>query len=150
MSLYKRLLTLFAMLSLAIVATTGFARQLPPGNYWKSCSQCHFNRNFVLSCRCRTANGFPNWTRLQVRRNCAAVGNANGRLMCTHIFHPRRPRPAPRRVMKRNFSAGPIYNQGQAQRVCPRICRSTNHFPRWTGQWNTTQVGVNSVCQCRR
>ena len=58
MSLQKRLFSLLAVLSLALISSATFARQLPPGNYWKSCSQCHYNRNSVLSCRCRTANGF--------------------------------------------------------------------------------------------
>lgn len=43
--------------------------------------------------------------------------------------------------------AGPIWNQTDAQQVCPALARQYNMV--WTGQWWTTQWNVMSVCQLR-
>lgn len=40
---------------------------------------------------------------------------------------------------------GPIWNQADAERKCPRAARAEGG--RWTGQWWTTKPGKQSVCQ---
>ena len=44
-----------------------------------------------------------------------------------------------------NVSAGPIWNNGDAQTKCPTACGSGS---KWNGQWVTTQTGIESVCGC--
>lgn len=46
-----------------------------------------------------------------------------------------------------SVNAGPIFNQSQANTVCPTTCTKGSYGP-WTGQWWTTQPNVMSVCQC--
>ena len=50
----------------------------------------------------------------------------------------------------RSFSqkAGPIWNGGHANRVCPQVCSRAR--AKWTGGWWTTRPGRMSVCQCNR
>lgn len=48
-----------------------------------------------------------------------------------------------------SVSAGPIWNNSDAQNKCPRIC-SQNGNRRWDGNWRTTEVGRNSTCDCQR
>ena len=45
-----------------------------------------------------------------------------------------------------DVTAGPIYSNQQAQKVCPQICSAKSES--WNGQWTTTQFGVMSVCGC--
>jgi|GEM_PF-5823975 len=45
-----------------------------------------------------------------------------------------------------DVNAGPIYNNEQAQQVCPTVCK--NAGGKWNGQWTTTQPGQMSVCGC--
>jgi len=45
-----------------------------------------------------------------------------------------------------DIQAGPIWNNQEAQTVCPKTCGDVSL--RWNGQWNTTQPGVMSVCGC--
>jgi hypothetical protein len=44
-----------------------------------------------------------------------------------------------------DVEAGPIWNQGDAQEKCPKVCRPPEH---WNGQWRTTDPGKMSVCGC--
>jgi hypothetical protein len=44
-----------------------------------------------------------------------------------------------------NVSAGPIWNNGDAQTKCPLACGTTS---KWNGQWVTTVFGKESVCGC--
>ena len=43
-------------------------------------------------------------------------------------------------------SAGPIWNNMDAQRKCPNVCGRDG----WDGGWRTTEVGRESVCNCQR
>ncbi len=43
-----------------------------------------------------------------------------------------------------DVDAGPIFDNHQAQTVCPSACGSQQ----WNGQWTTTQPGTMSVCGC--
>jgi len=43
-------------------------------------------------------------------------------------------------------SAGPIWNNMDAQGKCPRVCAPGV----WDGNWNTVVPGRNSVCSCHR
>ncbi|MEJ6392568.1 mannan-binding lectin [Gymnodinialimonas sp. 2305UL16-5] len=45
------------------------------------------------------------------------------------------------------IEAGPIWNQGHADQVCPAIAASRGGS--WTGQWWTTIPNEMSVCQIR-
>ena len=42
--------------------------------------------------------------------------------------------------------AGPIWNNEDANKVCPAICRS--YGGEWNGQWKTVVEGKMSVCGC--
>lgn len=53
--------------------------------------------------------------------------------------------PPPPPAGKVTREAGPIWNNGDANNKCPRVCAPT----RWTGQWWTTQPGRMSVCECQ-
>lgn len=46
---------------------------------------------------------------------------------------------------KWTVKVGPIWNQADAERKCPKAARSEG--ARWTGQWWTTRPGKMSVCQ---
>ena len=46
---------------------------------------------------------------------------------------------------KRAVEAGPIWNQADAEKKCPRIASQNNAT--WTGQWWTTVQGQMSVCE---
>lgn len=43
-------------------------------------------------------------------------------------------------------SAGPIWNDIDARNKCPRVCGSDG----WDGNWRTTVMGRESVCNCGR
>lgn len=45
-----------------------------------------------------------------------------------------------------DIQAGPIWNNQEAQTVCPNTCGNVGLA--WNGQWKTTQPGVMSVCGC--
>jgi len=45
-----------------------------------------------------------------------------------------------------DIQAGPIWNNQEAQSVCPTTCGNVGLA--WNGQWKTTQPGVMSVCGC--
>ncbi|MBO6856057.1 MULTISPECIES: mannan-binding lectin [Stappiaceae] len=47
-----------------------------------------------------------------------------------------------------NVEAGPIWNNGDAQAKCPRVCGGLG--ARWNGQWHTTVQGQMSVCACEK
>ena len=44
----------------------------------------------------------------------------------------------------KDISAGPIWNNWDAQNKCPGVCAPGT----WNGNWRTVQAGVNSVCSC--
>lgn len=51
-----------------------------------------------------------------------------------------------------NLGAGPIWNNNHARQVCPRVIAdyasaNPGRNVRWTGQWETTVPGRESVCQ---
>ena len=48
---------------------------------------------------------------------------------------------------KFTIEAGPIWNNGHSQELCPTVCSASN--ARWTGGWWTTVWNRMSVCQCR-
>lgn len=43
--------------------------------------------------------------------------------------------------------AGPIWNNIDAQRKCGPVCAQAGGT--WTGHWRTTQMGRQSVCDCK-
>ncbi|BAZ08889.1 hypothetical protein NIES4071_06950 [Calothrix sp. NIES-4071] len=47
-----------------------------------------------------------------------------------------------------DIGAGPIWNNNDAKRLCPGICRSVRL--KWNGQWKTVVRGKASVCGCVR
>jgi mRNA-degrading endonuclease RelE of RelBE toxin-antitoxin system len=46
----------------------------------------------------------------------------------------------------KEVNAGPLYNQGDAQARCPKVC--TDVGCKWTGHWRTTVPDVTSLCSC--
>lgn len=55
------------------------------------------------------------------------------------------PPPQPVAKPSRDFPAGPLFNQEEANQRCPRVCAVHG---RWNGQWRTTEPGRMSVCGC--
>jgi rubredoxin len=53
--------------------------------------------------------------------------------------------PAAAKHGVRDVEAGPIWNQMDADRKCPKVARDVGGT--WTGQWHTTQPGRMSVCE---
>jgi hypothetical protein len=45
-----------------------------------------------------------------------------------------------------DLKAGPIWDDGMAQTVCPKTCAPAQL--QWNGQWTTTEPGTMSVCGC--
>jgi hypothetical protein len=139
----KKISLALVLLSFLGFSSMAFSHGLPAGNYKASCHRCSWNVRNVLRCTCQTANGFYRRTAIKVGRRCDYIQNENGNLTCTsrarHPYH--------RRSGKVVLSAGPIYNQGQANHRCPHVCRG---YRRWDGQWWTVRGGGNSVCECIR
>ena len=44
------------------------------------------------------------------------------------------------------IQAGPIWNEGDAQKKCPNVCAQAQQP--WSGLWRTTVWGQMSVCSC--
>lgn len=42
--------------------------------------------------------------------------------------------------------AGPIWNQEDAEKKCPYVCKA--HGGEWTGHWTTVVENKMSVCEC--
>jgi hypothetical protein len=53
--------------------------------------------------------------------------------------------PASAKHGTRDVEAGPLWNQMDADRKCPRVARDAGGT--WTGQWHTTIPGQMSVCE---
>jgi hypothetical protein len=53
--------------------------------------------------------------------------------------------PAAAKHGTRDVEAGPIWNQMDADRKCPKVARDVGGT--WTGQWHTTIPGQMSVCE---
>lgn len=53
--------------------------------------------------------------------------------------------PAAAKHGTRDVEAGPIWNQMDADRKCPKVARDAGGT--WTGQWHTTIPGQMSVCE---
>ncbi len=49
-------------------------------------------------------------------------------------------------ALPNEIKAGPIWNEGDAQKKCPNVCAQV-HQP-WSGLWRTTVWGTMSVCSC--
>ena len=124
----------------ALLATVYAAPAWPNGNFNQTCKRCTFDGK-VLSCKCQNDNGRNRWTSMRVGPRCMFVQNVNGNLTCTG----KAGRPGRRRITR---SAGPIFNQSQANHRCPRVCGRVNRS--WNGQWWTVRNGSDSVCQCIR
>jgi len=140
----RKILTTLVMLTVIALSNTALAgRGLPPGNFRQTCHGCFYNARNILRCTCQTANGFFRRTSIRVGRRCDFIQNLNGNLNCT----ARSRHPIRRRRRKVVVSAGPIFNQAQANVRCPRVCRN---FRRWSGQWWTVRASMNSVCECIR
>lgn len=46
----------------------------------------------------------------------------------------------------KDYPAGPIWNNADAQKKCPVVC--ARHKATWNGQWRTTVINKMSVCGC--
>lgn len=51
---------------------------------------------------------------------------------------------SPALVQAREVDAGPIWDNNDAARKCPRVCGAQG----WDGNWRTTVPGSMSVCSC--
>jgi len=74
--------------------------------------------------------------------DCGAQGASWQALPPPAPIAPPPPVVAPPRV--RDLEAGPLFNQGEAERKCPAVCAPA----RWSGRWVTTVPGRMSVCGC--
>ncbi len=120
---------------------------MPSGSYSQTCTNCSMDANNTLICSCADRQGFPRNTALPAARYCLSVDNINGQLRCSQWRRP--PFPPKRHHSGRivDIQAGPIWNQRNAQQICPMTCQ--NNQGTWTGQWQTTVPSQMSVCQCR-
>lgn len=50
------------------------------------------------------------------------------------------------RPLPNEIQAGPIWNEGDAQKKCPNVCAQVRQP--WNGLWRTTVWGTMSVCSC--
>jgi len=75
--------------------------------------------------------------------DCRASGNQRWRVDTVSQFQGPRDQFA-RDPITRDVEAGPLWNNGDADRKCPAVCAPG----RWTGQWRTTVPGRMSVCGC--
>jgi len=146
--MYRKLL-IFVLLVFGgyVFACAAFAQQnLPAGDYQSSCHACSivFGK---LDCFCEDNNKFPHHTSIVIKKGRDIINN-NGQLAYAHRRRrPNPPWPSRRRRDLRNVNAGPIWSQADAESKCPSTCRQAGG--RWTGQWHTTSVGRQSVCECR-
>ncbi|HVV69095.1 MAG TPA: mannan-binding lectin [Gammaproteobacteria bacterium] len=117
---------------------------MPKGSYTQTCSNCSLNSNNTLLCSCADRSGTLRNTFLPNARACKYIENIDGQLTCTQKrrwpFKPNHPQTV-------DVQAGPIWNQPNAEQVCPSVCQ--NNRGTWTGQWRTTVPGQMSVCQCQ-
>jgi Mannan-binding protein len=147
---------LHSLFFLTPLAYANYQSALPGGNYQQTCTNCYVSsRNDMLSCVCRDRNNFPQKTFLKISNNCSFVENINGNLQCTQWNNyqpPANPHHHHRHHNNYNSSfdvkAGPIWNQHDAQRKCPIMCKTSNKA-HWTGQWRTIIPGQMSICQCQ-
>jgi hypothetical protein len=49
-------------------------------------------------------------------------------------------------ALPNEIQAGPIWNEGDAQKKCPNVCAQVQQP--WSGLWRTTVWGQMSVCSC--
>ena len=107
-----------------------------------------------LTCLCQAKNGSWLNDTARISHRCDDVENDNGQLQCNHYSHHHRHHRWRHHHHHhhwnriRDISAGPIWNNYDAQQKCPNVCG--NDDARWTGQWNTVVWGQNSICECER
>ena len=123
------------------------ASALPPGNYLNSCSMCTMMFGNQLNCVCNDKQGFPNNTSLSVPPRCTYIQNINGNLKCTAYRHRHHRHHHHDYRAKVNITAGPIWNDSDANQKCPRVCAQVRG--KWTGHWKTVQQMQQSVCTCK-
>ncbi|MFT3987276.1 mannan-binding protein [Aestuariivirga sp.] len=51
-------------------------------------------------------------------------------------------------AIAKDFNAGPIWNNADANSKCPQVCARNNRV--WNGNWHTTVQGSMSVCTCKK
>ncbi len=93
----------------------------------------------------------PIWNQNHANQVCPAVAAAHGGSWTGHWWTTI---PSEMSVCQvqvaapaRAVEAGPIWNQGHADQVCPAVAAS--HGAQWTGHWWTTIPNEMSVCQIR-
>lgn len=137
-------ISLIITLLLSCLFTQSYAQTqpLPPGNYQQTCSYCRIGVDNVLRCLCLDKNNVVRRTVLLVPSQCRYIENINGSLRCTRYGYQN----GSNYPVIREYEAGPIWNQSDAEVKCPAIC--TSHSGSWTGQWRTTETGRMSICEC--
>jgi hypothetical protein len=97
----------------------------------------------------------PIWSQSDAERKCPEVAKANGGVwtgqwrttvpgqmsVCDLRFG------SPKRSYVEDIEAGPIGDQADAERKCPKVAKANDGV--WTGQWRTTVWGSMSVCEIR-
>ena len=109
---------------------------------------CNFNSAFTQGVNDAQSNQPMNGGYADIcQDNRAQVQSSYRRGYLTGLRH------RPREIININSSeriqdieAGPIWNNADANGKCPNVCNS--HHSHWNGQWNTTAMGQQSVCQC--
>jgi hypothetical protein len=97
----------------------------------------------------------PIWSQADAQNKCPAAAAANGGVWTGQwkttvpgqmsVCEIRRVSPGGGYV--KNFNAGPIWSQADAQNKCPAVAAANGGV--WTGQWKTTVPGQMSVCEVR-
>ena len=115
------------------------------GGYRDSCKKCDV-KNGYLRCKCADRNGNKIRTSLKLS-NCDTVDNIDGELQCTSYTHSHEHRYNVTHKFN-HISAGPIWNQYDANNKCPAVCSERGPGWKWNGQWRTVSEGTDSKCEC--
>lgn len=71
------------LILIASCTHVAFARGMPPGSYWNSCTRISL-RGETLSASCRRFDGSMDYTQLRFATSCVGiVSNVDGNLVCT-------------------------------------------------------------------
>lgn len=130
---------------------TGQWRTTVPGRM----SVCEIRLSKPNGRRVENVEAGPIWNDSDAQSKCPGVASASGGVwtgqwhttipgrmsVCEVRFSGRRP------PIVKEFNAGPIFSQADAQTKCPQVAASNGGV--WTGQWRTTVPGQMSVCEVR-
>jgi len=100
-----------------------------------------------------TVKAGPIWNQADAERKCPKAARSAGAYW-TGQWWTTKPgkmsvcQVSAKKSRKKTIEVGPIWNQSDAERKCPKAARKIG--AKWTGQWWTTVPGVMSVCEVQK